>query len=132
MTRALLRGTAIVIAVAGLIDPVLSLERPVQSALSIVVLSQTPSDAGSTVGETAASSVIDRLSSLLGDDFHVSVSRYAPASRAAACPAAGGCIVVSDGSLPARLSDGATVIGAVHSECGFGEPHRHRRCPRSA
>ena len=40
MARALLRGAAIVIAVAGLIDPVSSLERPVQPALSIVVLSR--------------------------------------------------------------------------------------------
>lgn len=112
MISALLRAIAVAIAIAGVVDPVLSLERPLRPALSIVTVSQR-SDSAKTAIATAVSSVVDQLSSLLGDDFELTVSRSWPASRAAACPAAGGCLLVSDGSLPGRLSDGADLLGAV-------------------
>jgi len=114
MMRALLRVGAILIAVAGLIDPVLSLERPVRPAMSIVAVAHQSPENGPMADDTARAATVDRLATLLGDDFDVSASRYVPSARAAACPGVGGCIVVTDGSLPTRLSDGATVIGAVH------------------
>ena len=113
MMRPLLRASAIAIAVAGLGDPVLSLDRPVRPRITLVAAAHTPSGREDSTRETALSSAVERLTSLLRDDFDVLANRYVSAARAAACPAVGGCIVVTDGSVPGRLSDGATVLGAV-------------------
>ena len=111
MIRHALRATAVAIAIAGIVDPVLSLERPITPPLAIVIARQ-PS---STVldGVDQARVIAGRLESLLAGEFQVSVRPHVPGARAAACPADGGCILISDGTLPVRLSDGAAVVGAV-------------------
>src|SRR5215208_6511330 len=104
-----LRALAIAIAVAGVVDPVLSVERRAPQPLAVVVVQQ------GTHSNASVQSATDRVRSLFGVDFDLTVREHALAVNAAACPATGGCIVISDGTLPTRLSAGAALIGGVYA-----------------
>lgn len=95
------RAAAVVIAAVAAIDPAVMREASVPAPLTIVTLG-TP--------DLAAA---DRLRSLLSGDYDITVRQHSRADISAACPAAGGCVVVSTGEVPHRLTAGAIVIGAV-------------------
>ena len=99
--RIIARSIAIAIAVAGAIDPAISRAVLVNQPLTVVA-----SDDASVI-------VAQRVRDALADATDARVSVRPQNSRAAACPAAGGCVIVSDGSVPARLTAGSTVLGAV-------------------
>jgi hypothetical protein len=100
MTR-FLRLVAIVIAVGGLADPALTREMSVPQPVTIAVLDASALAAG------------ERLRSHLDADYDVTVHLHAARTAASACPATGGCIVVSSGRAPERLTAGAQVVGGV-------------------
>ncbi len=98
----LLRGGAVAIALAGLADPVVTLERIAPRPLTIAVL-----DEGRGLAEAGA------LARTLSDEYDVTIRRHDVLADAAACPASGDCVVISDGRRPARLTAGARVAGAI-------------------
>ena len=100
MARAL-RGLAIAIAVAGVVDPTLTRETLVRQPLAIVVADESGMSSG------------QRLRELLETDYDVAAYTPVEWSKAAACPAQGGCVLVADGRMPERVTAGAKVIGAV-------------------
>jgi hypothetical protein len=55
----------------------------------------------------------ERLHRLLAAAHDVSIHQDDPTSLAAACPSTGGCIVISRGDVPRRLTAGARVVGAL-------------------
>jgi hypothetical protein len=114
MTRRLCRAAAVLIAIAGVIDPVISYQGSVPPPLSIVVIS---AGAGVVEGKRPAGdarwAAAQRLRAAVDDSYDVSLRTHHVDSDAAACPHAGGCVIVSDGRVPSRLTDGASVAGAV-------------------
>ena len=98
----LLRGGAIAIALAGVADPVVTLEQTAPRPLTIAVL-----DAGRGLAEAGA------LARTLSDAYDVTIRQHDVLADAAACPASGDCVVISDGRRPARLTAGARVAGAL-------------------
>jgi len=107
----LLRGLAIAIALAALADPAWTRSANVTEPLSIVVV-DAKRDRSSTVSARLWAAA-DRLRSALDVDYQLSVTSFAPDSRGSVCPAHGGCVVLSDGSIPSHLSAGAAVIGGL-------------------
>ena len=101
-----LRIAGIAIVIAALADPVLTRDSPVPRALAIVLIEPAMTDP-----EAVASA--ERLRSSLTGEYTVSVSGHRRGTAASACPADGGCIVLSDGRTPRSLTAGAEVIGAV-------------------
>jgi hypothetical protein len=97
----LLRLIAIVIAVAGLADPALTREMSVPQPVTIAVL------------DASGSAAAERLRSHLDGDYDVTIEVHAAGSAASACPATGGCIVVSSGRAPERITSGAQVVGGL-------------------
>jgi hypothetical protein len=101
MVRAVLRAVAIAIAILACIDPVITRDLPQRPPLTIVTLrAEDVSDA-------------ERLQRRLSGRFDVTVQMADPASLAAGCPSSGGCVLVSHGEVPRRLTAGAVVIGAL-------------------
>lgn len=101
--RVLLRGAAIAIALAGVIDPTLTRKQPVHESIVVVALG----------GDAVAPAL--QLQRRLRGDYESALRIHEEPSRAAACPSQGGCIIVSTGAAPARLTAGATVIGAIET-----------------
>jgi len=99
--RILLRALAIVIAIAALVDPIMTRDVPGRRPLRVVI---TQAD-----DMQHAERLVRRLSA----DYDVTIHDADPSSSAAACPSTGGCILVSRGDVPRRLTAGATVIGAL-------------------
>lgn len=99
--RILLRVLAIVIAIAALVDPAITRDVPGRRPFTIVI--------------THADHMrhAERLMRRWAADDDVTIHDADPSSVAAACPSTGGCIVVSSGDVPRRLTAGATVIGAL-------------------
>jgi hypothetical protein len=101
IVRAALRAAAIAIAMLAYIDPVIMRDLPQRPPLTIVTLrSEDVSHA-------------ERLQGRLSPNYDVTVQMADPASLAAGCPTSGGCVLVSRGEVPRRLTAGATVIGAL-------------------
>jgi hypothetical protein len=96
-----LRAVAIAIAVAALIDPALTRDVPQRERLTIVTM-----DADDVVHA-------ERLQRMLAANHTVSIHEADPTSLAAACPSSGGCILVSHGDVPRRLTAGAHIVGAL-------------------
>jgi hypothetical protein len=94
-----LRAIAVAIAVAGLADPTWTRERPVRQAMTVVLADVMPD---------AAQALIDDLR----DEYDVSEVRYRGSANPA-CPAAGGCILVTSRVVPERMTSGAVVLGAL-------------------
>ncbi|HUE84504.1 MAG TPA: hypothetical protein VMO26_00350 [Vicinamibacterales bacterium] len=99
--RILLRAVAVVIAAAAFVDPPLT--RDVRHRHSLTVVTMHAGDV------THA----ERLGRRLSAEHDLTIHVADPASLAAACPSSGGCIVVSRGDVPPRLTAGATVVGAL-------------------
>ena len=99
--RVLLRGVAIAIAVAAVIDPTVTREVAKTERVSIVA----------TVPEVLphATRLRDRLSTA-----HATVELHKSASVAAACPSSGACVIVSRGEIPRHVTAGARLVGLVH------------------
>jgi hypothetical protein len=95
-----LRIIAIAIAIAGVADPTLTREAPVRQPLAIVMV------------DADAVPSAQRMRALLESDYEITAYPQMMAG-AAACPQLGGCIIVSGGGVPARLTAGATVIGGL-------------------
>ncbi len=106
-----LRIAAVVIAVAAIADPVVSRERAVPRPLAVVTIEPA------TVERTALVSA-ERLRANLASDYAVTLRSHSRSADASACPAEGGCILISRGTIPARLTSGAEVIGAVRVRGG--------------
>jgi len=96
-----LRIIAIAIAIAGVADPAITREAPVRQRLGIAVTDSHGMSSG------------QRLRALLEGEYDVTAYAAGAASTAAACPQHGGCVVVSDGRVPTRLTAGANVVGGV-------------------
>ena len=99
-----LRVAAVAIAIAALTDPVVTRDAEATQALSIAVIEPATVEAVASAG---------RLRSALASDYTVSVRAHPREATASACPSEGGCIVISQGTMPNRLTAGADVIGAV-------------------
>jgi hypothetical protein len=115
MTRSLWRLAATAIAVAGAIDPIVTRQSVAPQSVVIAMIDADTLKAGdrpSARGERA-SAVVASLRIGLAGDHDVFVRTHRQGSLAAACPAHGRCVVVSDGAVPRRLTDGAQVIGGV-------------------
>lgn len=102
--RAALRAVALGIAIASAWDPAVTWERPRQQRVTIAVLGER----AHAYAERLRERWRDR-----GDQYSVAIRHVNAAGRAAACPATGGCLVVTEGEAPRRLTAGAAVIGAV-------------------
>jgi hypothetical protein len=101
IARVLLRATAIGIAVAAFIDPSFNADVSQRSPLTIVAV-------GLDAVEHAT-----RVRDRVGDVADAQITIYEPTSHAAACPERGGCVVISPGAIPARLTAGAELLGAI-------------------
>jgi hypothetical protein len=101
-----LRITAIAIAAAGIADPGVTRDIRVADPISIVVIDDP------RLPPTAWLSV-EQVRRNLVDHHDVTVRVHPLTAGGAACPSRGGCIVVSNGSIPARMSSGAEVLGAI-------------------
>jgi hypothetical protein len=101
-----LRLMAIAIAVAGLADPALTREMSMPQPVTIAVV------------DASGSAAAERLRSHLDVDYDVTVRAHAPGAAASACPAIGGCIVVSSGGAPQRMTAGAQVVGGLRVDAG--------------
>lgn len=102
--RLALRAVALGIALAGAWDPAVTWERPRQQRVTIAALGER------------AHVYAERLQERWRDHddrYSVAIRQVNAAGRAAACPATGGCLVVTEGEAPRRLTAGAAVIGAV-------------------
>lgn len=99
--RAILRLTAIAIAIAGIADPALTRDRPVPQRLTVVAM------------DRRAVTAAEQFQTLVRSEFDSVLRMHVAPSPASACPASGGCVLVSSGAVPARLTAGATVLGAV-------------------
>lgn len=97
----LLRSAAIAIAVAGVIDPAMTWERPVAEPVSVVAIRADAAPAAHAFAES------------LPGGASASVRVHEEPSRTAACPEAGICVLVSSGDAPSRLTAGAAVAGAL-------------------
>jgi hypothetical protein len=120
MRTRLARAVALAIAVAGIADPVITLERRAKAPLTIAVLrppspGQTSVPPGGVGGLSGGRRSADRLSRALSHSFDVRVDLVSPTASAAACPPEEACIIVaSDGALARRLiGEGATLVGVV-------------------
>jgi hypothetical protein len=109
-----LRAVALAIAVAGIVDPVLTLERRVAPRLTIAVLDGNADGVLPDGIREAALRAAERLRVAVSPtvDAHVRVvDRY---DRASACPPGIPCAVVAGSSGPARLlGAGSTLMGVV-------------------
>jgi hypothetical protein len=103
MLRHVLRLTVVALAVAGVADPVVTREIAVRPQLSIVAL------------DPALLAVAQGLRERVAGDYESAI-RLHTISRAAACPAAGGCVLVSSGWVPQRVTAGAALIGALQAD----------------
>jgi hypothetical protein len=99
MLERALRFAAVAIAIAGLADPTWTRERPVRQPLTLVSIDAPP---GAAAG----------LAAQLVDDYDVAHITDR-GSDSAACPSSGGCVLVSSGRVPHRITAGAAVIGAL-------------------
>ena len=111
MMTTVLRGLGIGIAVAGLADPAWTRSAKVRQPLAIVVVEAKTGDSSAVSSRLWAAT--DRLRSALDADFSLSVRSYARKTAGSVCPTWGGCVIVSDGSIPLNLSAGAAVIGGL-------------------
>ena len=108
----LLRTVAVAIAMAGAVDPVWTRDVNLRHPLTIVVMEPRQPIAWSASVSRLWSSA-DALRTALESRFEVIAATYSPTRAAGACPADGGCIVVSDGAIPTRVTAGAEVIGGL-------------------
>jgi hypothetical protein len=109
----LLRTAAVLIAVAGLVDPVWTRDRAQRRPLLVGVLDRPTLDLpdGATTRRARALASADRLRDLLADEFDVTLRTIT--ARASACPAATACVIVADGAAARPLGAEATVVGGV-------------------
>ena len=103
IAQRLLRLVVVALAVAGVTDPVVTREIAGRPELSIVAL------------DPALLPVAQGFRDSVRDDYETSV-RLHTLPRAAACPVQGGCVIVSNGSVPERLTAGAALIGALETD----------------
>lgn len=101
------RLTAITIVVAAIVDPVLPRASARPQPIAVVVIAPEQD-------LPRADREAERLRRALGDDHPVSVRHHDPERDASACPAEGGCVVISSGAAPSRWTDGADLIGALY------------------
>ncbi len=115
VTSVTLRGLAVAIAVAGIVDPVLTFQGRMRPPLAIVVVDAPtlPVSDRSDRRVARAQASARELQRRLADDFDAQLRIHDGRSRAAACSPHGACIIVSTGTVPERVSDGADLIGAV-------------------
>jgi hypothetical protein len=106
-----LRITAIAIAAAGIADPGVTRAIRVADPISIVVVDDPRLP-------PAAWLSVEQVRRSLADHHDVAVRLHPLTAGGAACPGRGGCIVVSNGSMPARISSGAEVLGAIRVSPG--------------
>jgi hypothetical protein len=101
IVRGILRAVAIAIAILAYIDPVITRQLPQPPPLTIVTL------------RAEDVSHAERLQRRWSANYDVTIRIADPASLAAGCPSSGGCVLVSRGEVPRRLTAGAVVIGAL-------------------
>ncbi len=101
------RLAAIAIVVVATIDPVWPRAGALPQPMAVVMIAPVSDPA-------RASGVAEHVRSALSDDHAVSVHHHEPGRDASACPAEGGCIVISSGAVPSRWTAGAELIGAIY------------------
>jgi hypothetical protein len=122
MLARLARTVALAIAVAGIADPVITLERRGKSPLTIAVL-EPPSPGRTSVpiggdgGPSGGRRSVERLRTALAPSFDVRVDVVAPTASPAACPPSEACVIVtSDGSAARHLvGEDAMLVGVVQT-----------------
>jgi hypothetical protein len=98
---AVARSVAVALAVAAVADPALVRSEAVLEPVTVVAVDEQ--------ALPAASRVRDRLAA----HTEAKADVYHRASAAAACPARGACVLVSNGDVPDRVSAGARLLGAL-------------------
>lgn len=99
------RAVAVIIALAGAIDPGFTHEAPRQTPVTIVVLDPERPE---------SIDAADRLRSALRGSFGVELALASHEARTSACPPERACIIVGGGNVPERLvADGASLAGIV-------------------
>jgi hypothetical protein len=94
------RVLAVLVAAAAIVDPSITRVTPILEPVAVVAVNDDAIIAAARLrGTLAAAGVRARL--------------HEHASRTAACPRQGACIVVSNGDRPARVTDGARVVGVM-------------------
>ena len=114
IARRALRLIAVVIAVAGAIDPVWTRSLAVPRPLHIGIVDRPTlvlPDGAQNRRERAIASAA-RLRELLAGDYDVTATTIG-GRRRSACPADAGCIVIADAAFENEISDTAVVIGGV-------------------
>jgi hypothetical protein len=110
----LLRGSALLIAIAGMIDPALTITRPTSNPLTIAVLETAslalPDEAGTR--RDRAFALAERLRAQLSDHFGVTVRAQTPHVNGDPCGDRA-CVVISDGARPRVLTAARRPLGAV-------------------
>jgi hypothetical protein len=114
MTR-VLRLIAVVIAVAGAWDPVITIERRAREPLTITIVDTPTLDLpdGSETRRQRAYRSAEAIASALRRDFAVAVREQPVNSTADPCPGEGACVVISDGARPRTLDARSGPFGAV-------------------
>jgi hypothetical protein len=109
MTRFALRLAAIAIAVAGVIDPVMTVSRQAPQPLTITVLDSPGDEAYRAAAE---------LQSRVADLFETRIRSQVAATDASPCPSAGACVVVADGNTAPRRLTSNGPLGAIRIPAG--------------
>lgn len=103
--RLVLRGFAVAIAAAAVIDPAFT--REVMRAEQVTIVA-TSADA-----LAHATRLRDRLTAA-----RTTTWTHEPGSVAAACPSTGACVIVSPGDVPPHVTAGARVVAVVRADSG--------------
>ncbi|MCA1585936.1 MAG: hypothetical protein LC791_14590 [Acidobacteria bacterium] len=113
----LLRVTAVAIAVAGMVDPSFTFERPLPGSLTIAVLhdEDTSESVRPSTARDIALGAAERLRHALAPGIAATIRIASPSQQSAACLAASPCVIVAGASGQQRLMGaGATLAGVVH------------------
>jgi hypothetical protein len=93
--RLALRTLAMVIAVAGVVDPVATVSRPTRQPLTIAILDSS---------SDGAYAVAARVKSGVSNLYDTTVRLHPVWTAASPCPVDGACVVMSEGVAPRRIS----------------------------
>lgn len=105
MGATLLRGVALAIAIAGLVDPAFSVARREAPPVVVAILGEPTPEAHAAA---------ERIRGALDDGSNARLRIATGAERAAACPANTRCVLVhAAGAIPRVMSDGSQVLGAL-------------------
>lgn len=112
----ILRIVAIAIAVAGLVDPAITVTRAALPPLTIAIVRAPALERLHANGETGLARAYRAAAALtdhLGGQFAVSVREHLAAASSDPCSPDSACVIVSDGTAPRALEPRARVLAGI-------------------